>query len=168
MKYRSTSRANMGFTDQDILGFLAFLTVLAILFTATVGIRDFHDRKNFYDRKSCQTLAESVKDLSRTRKDGFVIDTLKLHAFSKTEQPISFWLKRIIEESSLVEIEDYIVIENGGDKQHLLTIEATLGIAASAIESKGGFFQNPETRNARRVLECLQKSYFPKVTENAQ
>jgi len=157
VKYSSTPKTTRGYIVHNILP--AFILLMLPLALAVIHF----NKRGFVDQKNCQALAESVKYLSRTRADRFVMDASSLRAFLETNQPMSFWFRRIVEESSLVEAVDYVVFEDDGRKRALLTIEAVYGIAAKTVESDGGFFQSPETRNARRLLECLHEPYFQEI-----
>jgi len=157
---------NAGFIDFDsLVPIFVPLSVFALIVFA-LGKSDFDDYKN------CRTFSESVKELSENRNDDFVADASILKPIAGTEQPTSFWLKSISKEMNLVENDDYIAIGEGKNKRYLFTIDAVIGFSAKAIESSGGggFFyrSKPERYQARRILDCLQKPYFPKAGDTVQ
>jgi len=167
MSQPSTQRKNTGSTDLDLMVAIA-LPILFFVFMAFLAGKD-----DFDDWKNCQSLSDSFKELSGARDDSFVVDVSKLIVVANTDQPENFWIKAISEEAGLLESEDYIAIGNGENKRYLLTINATYGFAARTIEadvsnSGWGRSKKKETYIAQRIINCLQKPYFPKVTGNAQ
>jgi len=161
MNQTSIQRKNTGSTDLDLIVMIALPILFFVLMVFLAGKDDLDDWRN------CQSLSDSVKELSGARDDSFVVDASKLSAVAKTDQPENFWIKTIAEEAGLLEGEDYIAIENGKNKRYLLTINATHGFAARTIEadvshSGWGRSKKKETYIAQRIISCLQKPYFPK------
>jgi len=157
-----TSQSN---TQARLSGY--FLLVFALVFVAGICVllnmaSSFEKELGFDFSGNCLAISEAAKDLSRVRDDGFVIDAHKLHAFYNTKQPISFWVNGLAGELYLTEGKDYVVIEGDKEKQWLLTIDATRGMAAKSVESSGGFFEKQDARVAKRLLACLQEPHFLK------
>jgi len=116
-----------------VVAMLVFVGLLAWGLQSCIGrIDDQHkkEKKMRFDER-CQPLAEAARDLSEMRDDGFVVDSIGLHAFSKSNLPMWLWSKRLIEEANLRESENYVIADHDGQKRPLLTIEAVWEIAVN-------------------------------------